>query len=60
MPTNLVEAATIIKPYQLMKFTYLIETNPELMNYPAVYQNFIKDIYEGLLKGKSKRSTKNS
>jgi hypothetical protein len=35
-------------------------TNPELMNYPAVYQNFIKDIYEGLLKGKSKRSTKNS
>jgi DNA-binding transcriptional regulator YhcF (GntR family) len=54
MPTNLVEAATIIKTLPVNEVYILDQTNPELMNYPAVYQNFIKDIYEGLLKGKSK------
>ncbi len=54
MPTNLEEAASIIKTLPVQDVYILDQTNPELLNYPAVYQNFVKDIYEGLLKGKSK------
>lgn len=54
MPTNLEEAASIIKTLPVHDVYILDQTNPELLNYPAVYQNFVKDIYEGLLKGKSK------
>ena len=54
MPTYLVEAASIIKTLPVNEVFILDQTNPELKSYPAIYQNFTKDIYEGLLKGKSK------
>jgi DNA-binding transcriptional regulator YhcF (GntR family) len=54
MPTNLEEAASIIKTLPVQDVYILDQINQELLNYPAVYQNFVKDIYEGLLKGKSK------
>ncbi|TDE05960.1 GntR family transcriptional regulator [Flavobacterium sandaracinum] len=54
MPTNLAEAASAIKTLPVNEVYILDQTNPELKSYPAVYQNFVKDIYDGLLKGKSK------
>ena len=54
MPTNLAEAASAIKTLPVNEVYILDQTNPELISYPAVYQNFVKDIYDGLLKGKSK------
>jgi hypothetical protein len=59
MPTNLAEAASVIKPHQLTKYT-LDQTNPDLKSYPAIYQNHLKDMYNGLLKGKSKNKYENS
>jgi DNA-binding transcriptional regulator YhcF (GntR family) len=54
MPTNLTEAASIIKTLPVNEVYILDQTNPELKSYPAVYQNFVKDIYDALIKGKSK------
>jgi len=54
MPTNLAEAAAVIKTLPVNEVYILDQTNPELQSFPAVYQNFVKDIYDGLLKGKSK------
>ncbi|MDI5948300.1 GntR family transcriptional regulator [Flavobacterium yafengii] len=54
MPTNLAEAASVIKTLPVNEVYILDQTNPELKSFPAVYQNFVKDIYDGLLKGKSK------
>lgn len=54
MPTNLAEAADIIKTLPVEAVTILDQTNSDLSNYPAVYQNFVKDMYEGLQKGKAK------
>lgn len=54
MPANLVGAAAIIKTLPVNEVYILDQTNPELKSFPAVYQNFVKDSYEGLLKGKSK------
>ena len=54
MPTNLAEAASIIKTLPVNEVFILDQTNLELKNYPAVYQNHKKDIYEALLKGKYK------
>jgi DNA-binding transcriptional regulator YhcF (GntR family) len=54
MPTNLAEAAAVIKTLPVNEVYILDQTNPELKSFPAVYQNFVKDIYDGLLKGKSK------
>jgi DNA-binding transcriptional regulator YhcF (GntR family) len=54
MPTNLVEAASVIKTLPVNEVYILDQTNPELKSYPAIYQNHLKDIYNGLLKGKSK------
>lgn len=56
MPTNLVEAASIIKTLPVNEVIILDQTNSELKDYPAIYQNHKKDIYNGLLKGKSKLS----
>lgn len=53
MPTNLSGIAPIIKTLPVQEVFILDQTNPELKIYPAVYQNFVKDMYEGLLKGKS-------
>jgi DNA-binding transcriptional regulator YhcF (GntR family) len=54
MPTNLVEAASIIKTLPVNDVYILDQTNPDLKTYPAIYQNHLKDIYNGLLEGKSK------
>ncbi|MFV5690490.1 GntR family transcriptional regulator [Flavobacterium sp. LT1R49] len=56
MPTNLVEAASIIETLPVNEVIILDQTNSELKDYPAIYQNHKKDIYNGLLKGKSKLS----
>jgi DNA-binding transcriptional regulator YhcF (GntR family) len=56
MPTNLIEAASIIKTLPVNEVIILDQTNSELKDYPAIYQNHKKDIYNGLLKGKSKLS----
>jgi DNA-binding transcriptional regulator YhcF (GntR family) len=54
MPTNLVEAASVIKTLPVNEVYILDQTNPELKLYPAIFQNHLKDIYNGLLKGKSR------
>jgi len=52
MPTNLAEATSVIKTLPVNDVYVLDQTNPGLKTYPAVYQNFVKDIYDALLKGK--------
>ncbi len=54
MPTNLVDAATMIKLLPQNDVFILDQTNPELTHYPSVHQNFTKNIYDALLKGKSR------
>lgn len=54
MPTNLPDAATFIKTLPVNEVFILDQTNSELELYPAIYQNHKKDIYDGLVKGKSK------
>lgn len=54
MPTNLVGAAAIIKTLPVNEVYILDQTNPELKTFPAVYQNHLTDIYNGLVKGKSR------
>lgn len=53
MPTNLSEAASVIKTLPVNEVYILDQTNLELKSYPAVYQNFVKDIYDALKKGKN-------
>lgn len=53
MPTNLADAASIIKTLPVNEVFILDQTNPELESFPAVYQNHKKDIYEALVQGKS-------
>ena len=54
MPTNLVGAASVIKTLPVHEVYVLDQTNSELDSFPAVYQNFVKDIYDALMKGKTK------
>ena len=54
MPTNLINSSSIIKTLPVNDVFILDQTNPELISYPAVYQNHRKDIYDALLKGKFK------
>lgn len=54
MPANLIGAASIIKTLPVNEVYILDQTTPELINYPAVYQNHKDDIYKALLKGKYK------
>lgn len=54
MPTNLIDSASIIKTLPVNDVFILDQTNPELISYPAVFQNHRNDIYNALLKGKSK------
>ena len=56
MPTNLVGAASIIKTLPKNDVYILDQTNIELVDYPSVHQNFVKDIYDALLVGKQKLS----
>jgi len=53
MPTNLGGAATAIKTLPRQDVYILDQTNSALKDYPSVYQNFVKDIYNALLKGKT-------
>lgn len=52
MPTNLVGAASLIKTLPKQDVYILDQTNSDLKDYPSIHQNFVKDIYEALLKGK--------
>ncbi|WP_395064187.1 GntR family transcriptional regulator [Flavobacterium sp.] len=51
MPTNLVGASALIKMLPKEDVYILDQTNADLKEYPSVHQNFVKDIYEALLKG---------
>ncbi|MEN2398393.1 GntR family transcriptional regulator [Flavobacterium sp. MC2016-06] len=54
MPTNLNDVADWIKTLPVNDVIILDQTNPELKLYPAIYQNHRKDIFEGLLKAKTR------
>ncbi|MDD2986986.1 GntR family transcriptional regulator [Flavobacterium sp.] len=54
MPTNLVGAAAIIKTLPKNEVYILDQTNSELADYPSVYQNFVKDMYQALVQAKEK------
>lgn len=54
MPTNLNDVAKFVKTLPVGEVIILDQTNPELKLYPAIYQNHEKDIFEGLLKAKTK------
>lgn len=54
MPTNLKGAASVIKTLPKSDVYILDQTNQELLDYPSVHQNFVKDMYSLLLEGKSK------
>jgi DNA-binding transcriptional regulator YhcF (GntR family) len=53
MPTNLNGAAASIKTLPKQDVYILDQTNSALKDYPSVHQNFVKDMYNALLKGKS-------
>ena len=48
MPANLKDTEQIIDRLPQEKVYILDQTNPALKNYPSVFQNFKKDIYQGL------------
>ncbi|MBL7887430.1 MAG: GntR family transcriptional regulator [Flavobacterium sp.] len=52
MPTNLIEAAAIIKTLPKHDVYVLDQTNSELNDYPSVHQNFVKDMYNALVEAK--------
>ncbi len=52
MPTNLVEAAALIKTLPSNDVYILDQTNQELRDFPSVHQNFVKDIYHALVEAK--------
>ncbi len=51
MPTNLQGIATILNTLPAEEVYILDQTNPELAHFPSISQNFVKDIYNALLKG---------
>ncbi|SDG71106.1 GntR family transcriptional regulator [Winogradskyella thalassocola] len=53
MPANLMNTEASIKRLPDDKVYILDQVHKELLMYPSVYQNFKKDIYEGLTKGLS-------
>ncbi len=54
MPTHLPQAPDIIKTLPVHEVYILDQTNEALIDYPAVYQNFTKDIYCALVEAKIK------
>jgi DNA-binding transcriptional regulator YhcF (GntR family) len=52
MPTNLIGASVLIKTLPNHDVYILDQTNYDLKDYPSIHQNFVKDIYEAMLKGK--------
>jgi hypothetical protein len=53
MPANLKDTIQIIERLPKDKTYILDQTHEELFEYPSIYQNFKKDIYEGLIDGLS-------
>ena len=53
MPTNLPNTTHIIKTLPVNEVIILDQTNEDLADFPAVFQNFVKDIYDALVTGKS-------
>ena len=51
MPTNLQGIAPILNTLSAEEVYILDQTNPELAHFPSISQNFVKDIYNALLKG---------
>lgn len=51
MPTVMKDAHVYIKTLPANDVYILDQTNSNLLDYPSVHQNFIKDMYEGLLTG---------
>jgi len=56
MPTNLNDIVDSIKTLPVNDVIILDQTNSDLKMFPAIYQNHQRDIYEGLIKGKSRLS----
>lgn len=56
MPTNLNDIVNLIKTLPVNDVIVLDQTNPDLKSYPAIYQNHEKDIFEGLVKGRTRLS----
>ncbi len=56
MPTNLSDIVNLIKTLPVNDVIVLDQTNPDLKSYPAIYQNHEKDIFEGLVKGRTRLS----
>ncbi|AWI25341.1 GntR family transcriptional regulator [Flavobacterium pallidum] len=54
MPTNLPSAAEAIKTLPVDEVFILDQTNADLDSFPSVHQNFVKDIYDALLEGRSR------
>lgn len=54
MLTNLVGADLYIKTLPVKEVYILDQTNSELKQYPTLYENLKKDIFEALLRGKHK------
>jgi hypothetical protein len=54
MLTNLVGADLYIKTLPVKEVYILDQTNSELKQYPTLYENLKKDIFEALLRGKQK------
>ncbi|WP_272151657.1 GntR family transcriptional regulator [Tenacibaculum aiptasiae] len=51
MPAKLEKTELILNKIPQKKVYILDQTNSELSHYPAIYQNFEKDIFNGLLEG---------
>lgn len=54
MPTNLIDIIDEIKTLPANDVIILDQTNQNLNEFPAIYQNHQKDIFEGLLRGKER------
>lgn len=52
MPANLKHTASVIEKLPTDKVYILDQTNDELSKYPAIYQNFEKDIFNSLIDAK--------
>jgi DNA-binding transcriptional regulator YhcF (GntR family) len=54
MPSNFREINSLLSTLPVQDVYILDQTNPELSHYSCVAQNFVKDIYNALLEGKSR------
>ncbi|RZJ73338.1 GntR family transcriptional regulator [Flavobacterium sp.] len=54
MPANVDNATEVIKTLPASEVFILDQTSESLSNYPAVYQNFVSDIYTALKEGKGR------